>query len=582
MQTLLKKIDFGNEAGDDVDLEELNSYFVEQEMFVPFRDAKKKILVATAKKGVGKSALLQWLGYSIAGADPDALVIKCRGADLARTKFKLTSELTTPSDHIRDWMVRICALINRNIAARINLAITDDAITLVETAELDGYKTRNLVGCLLDRFTRFLDKANPVKIPAKDEVELLKRVKNRRVWILIDDLDATFQNTNVECLDLSTFFSACRYLVQDMQDVCFRVTMRTDVWPIVRRYDESLDKMEQYVHDIVWEQSDFLKLLYKRIKTQIDILGVVVPKPPAYSQEEEREEYLLGMAFVPKMPWGDQNAYTYRVIYTLSYHRPRWAIQLCKLAQKYALKSGAVLISKEHIDGVWGEYGKKRISDLVSEHKHQCPNIEELINGFRGCERRMTREKLFLWINNHIIEHISTTIEGRTVTSSIQVAQFLYRLGFIVARSEEPDESYEHYNFDEMPDFLTSRTNEDFGVSWEIHPCYREALDIEKVNWSQRIKKGLKPKHKFQRLPLTPSSLLPPITGQSTSKTGVTLDSKNVLKTSFTVKQLADILQQKPHQILSDLMSIGIFLNTDASVEKNTAEKIAEKYGVKL
>jgi len=37
-----------------------------------------------------------------------------------------------------------------------------------------------------------------------------------------------------------------------------------------------------------------------------------------------------------------------------------------------------------------------------------------------------------------------------------------------------------------MPDFLSTRTDEDFGVKWEIHPCYRQALDIRKLDQSHR------------------------------------------------------------------------------------------------
>jgi Mrp family chromosome partitioning ATPase len=77
MNSLLKVMDFGNEAGDDADPEELATYFVEQPTFAKFLATSYKILVATAKKGVGKSALLQWAAYNIAQKDPAALVIKC-------------------------------------------------------------------------------------------------------------------------------------------------------------------------------------------------------------------------------------------------------------------------------------------------------------------------------------------------------------------------------------------------------------------------------------------------------------------------------------------------------------------------
>lgn len=156
--SILASLDFGNEAGDDVEPEELLEYFVQQTAFVKFLDARKRLLVATARKGVGKSALLKWTALKIKQSDPDALVISVRGADLVRTVFGLTSELSGPNDHARDWMIRICALINRQLALQLKIALTDDTITLVETAELEGYKSRNIVGCLVDRLQSLLEK----------------------------------------------------------------------------------------------------------------------------------------------------------------------------------------------------------------------------------------------------------------------------------------------------------------------------------------------------------------------------------------------------------------------------------------
>src|SRR5436305_13398680 len=85
----LKNVDFGNEAGDDVDAAELLSYFVEQDNFRHFLEREKRLLVATARKGVGKSALLKWTAHRVKQNDPNALVISIRGADLVRSKFNL-------------------------------------------------------------------------------------------------------------------------------------------------------------------------------------------------------------------------------------------------------------------------------------------------------------------------------------------------------------------------------------------------------------------------------------------------------------------------------------------------------------
>lgn len=486
MESILSRIDFGNEAADDVDPEDLATYFVEQSAFQRFTQPREKLAIAHARKGVGKSALLQWISYKVAGADKDAIVIKCRGADLVRSRFNLSSPLNEPNDYIRDWMIRICTIVNRYLATSLRIALSDDTITLVETAELDGFKSRNFVGCLLDRLHGLLEGKGPAKLQTKDEIALMKRVKNRRVWILIDDLDATFQNTSQECLSLSTFFSACRYLLQDVKDLVVRITMRTDVWALIRRYDESLDKVEQYVHEVLWHQRDFLQLLSLRIKSSMESEGILLPSVPQHVTVADAQERLLELVFVPKMEWAERLVDTYRVLYTLSYERPRWAVQLCKLAKEAALRCRSSVISKDHIDQVWGEYGAKRIADLVAEHKHQCPQVEELLNSFRGATRLMSRNELFRWINNRVSEHMVPTIEGSQSRSPMEIARFLYRLGFILARSDAADGRYEHYRFDQMPDFLSSRTDNDFGLKWEIHPCYREALDIKKLDRSHR------------------------------------------------------------------------------------------------
>jgi len=486
MENILEHIDFGNEAADDVDPSEIATYFVEQAGFKKFLNTKNKLLVAHSRKGVGKSALLRWISHKVSKEDSEALVISCRGADLVRSKFNLYSSLATPNDWIQDWMVRLCALVNRQLALSLHLALSDDSITLVETAELEGYKSRNLVGCLLDRLQTLLDNRGIKKIHTTNEIEILKRVKNRKVWILIDDLDATYQNTPIESLELATFFSACRYLMQDMKDIFFRVTIRTDVWALIRRYDESLDKVEQYIDEILWSRGDFLHLLSLRIKASLIEHDIPIPKVPKHVQQDEEHEHLMEMIFVPKMEWANRMVDTYRVLYTLSYERPRWGIQLCKLSRDSALRNRDSMIGKNNIDEVWGEYGAKRIADLVSEHKHQCPDVEELLHGFRGAKRLLARDELFSWIKNRISTHVDIRIEGETTRNPMKIARFLYRLGFILARSDNPDGSYEHYRIDQMPDFLTSRTDDDFGLKWEIHPCYREALDIQKLDRSHR------------------------------------------------------------------------------------------------
>jgi hypothetical protein len=116
-----------------------------------------------------------------------------------------------------------------------------------------------------------------------------------------------------------------------VKGIYIRASVRTDVWALLRRYDEALDKMSQYVSEILWRQRDFLALLSLRIQASLKQLGIAAPVP-LLARQEDIEERLLELAFVPKMQWGDsrqastmqpsllppRTVETYKIIYTLS------------------------------------------------------------------------------------------------------------------------------------------------------------------------------------------------------------------------------------------------------------------------
>ena len=201
---------------------------------------------------------------------------------------------------------------------------------------MQGFKERNLISCLLERFKNILGKFQPEPTTNINHPEILKRIESlnySKIWILIDDLDATFQNTNKEKVNLGSFFSACRYMIQDLKGVNFRITLRSDVWPVIRRHDEAMDKIEQYISEIGWTEEDFKQILCRRIQKEF-------PDDSINLTDDE----LLKKIFKPTVFWNEKQVPTYQVLYILAYNRPRWGVQLCKLAQSDALKKNMLHI----------------------------------------------------------------------------------------------------------------------------------------------------------------------------------------------------------------------------------------------
>lgn len=474
---------FGNEAGEDEDVERLASYFVEKPDFEPFYDPKHRIQIVKSRKGVGKSALLSRTAEEHRVKSPNDLVLYLKGADLAATQ---EIKDKSPNGQINGWQQRICSRINHEIGKALNFAFSDDSIALVEGSELAGFKSRNLWGALIDRIKL---KGNPIesnKLNSSNPQALLERFRQqdpKTIWLLIDDIDATFRNTPEERLALSTFFSACRYLSQAVEGLRIRLSVRTDVWTILVQDDEALDKCEQYVFDLSWSNSEAEQILVRKILT---FFRGAYPDDPRFQKMNPitDSEAIQSLVFTKRFSWGRALFPPDRPIYILSNGRPRWAAHLCKLAARNAYGIDAGYIGIIHVNSSLQKYGEVRLSDLYKEHKHQCPSLQSLLESFsRGPSRYNTNELLVRITDRIIKRHGAIEIDGvKSSGGSISIAHFLFRIGFICARDDSKDGALGFVRYEDRPNLLSTTQNLDDGLTWEIHPSYRKVLHISRTS----------------------------------------------------------------------------------------------------
>lgn len=480
---------WGNEAADDENPIILNSYFLSNPDCEPFFEKHERLLISRARKGMGKSALINELAYRLSN-DGNSIIINVKGSDLVAQR---PTNYGTPDEHIHDWMQRICMLINREIGARISFAFNDDDILMVEASELSGYKRRNLFGCLLSRIKLKMSNAELSVPPVAQHIKLLERVTKGKlfnIWVLVDDIDSTFINNEQERLRLSTFFSACREISSSYEGVNVRSTCRTDVWASIRKYDESLDKVEQYIIDIYWSKRDIGKLLAKRIISfetrgcKFESLSLsqqlLDVKSAMLIEKRELWEKALDKVFASTYPWGDDRRSSYVLMHLLGAGRPRWVLQLCRMASKIASKNRAKRIKIGHIKQCLARFCSIRVDDICREHQHQCQSILEIINWFSNNKGNYTTEELLHHIDEALQKHFSVTIDGVEVNSPMEVARFLFRASFLVGQCKI-DHNIKYYAFEEKPELLRYKSNPDDGMQWIIQPAFRTALNIAQV-----------------------------------------------------------------------------------------------------
>ena len=482
---------FGNDAADLESESLFFSYAVNRPELSYLLDSSRAIQVVRAYKGEGKSALLRLLRHELE-KHGEELAISAIGPDHSPLVEGTDSDLWT-----REWKKSLLRLVALEIGSQIGVAFTDDAISLVEEAEVNGFKKRSFVSAIVDRLKSKEVPIERSRIPVANFEKLVKRYVNERplIWIIVDDIDQNFANTEKWRVKLGSFFTACRQIVSVIPELRIRTAIRPNVWAIVKHEFESLSHIEQYMHDLSWSHDQYLVLLAARVESylkrtnQWNLIRATLPYEGSAAALA-----LVAAAFDGPMPWGgsDRTRPPHVVLWTLTAHRPRWLVELCKEAGKVAEKRSAKRINLDDIKAQLATFGRKRIEDTVAEFKSQCPQISELLGAFSRQFDMYSTDELLKTIHNRIIQAVNPVLAGQVGKSNdLDVAHFLFQIGFIAGRRDYGEhQGYDHVLYRENPSLLRSRTNLDDGLRWEINPIYREVLNLRQIPDKRNTKSG--------------------------------------------------------------------------------------------
>ena len=476
---------FGNDAAEDEDLSVFQSYVLARPELHDFTSPDRRICIARAYKGEGKSALLRLSAVSIEAASDNPIVVLASATSLA-PELPATSDF---SAWVRAWKAAIFNQLAAEVGATIGLAWSDDAISLVEQSERQGFKAKNIVSVILSRFNLTQVKAGSFglsmavkRLGTSNPEKVLQRwaKDGTRVWLFIDDVDLNFQNTAQQRLRVASFFIACREIVNAVEGLCLRAAVRPNVWTVIKLEFEALSHVEQYAYDLRWSEEAMREMLARRIEAYLKRKGLWsnvehrLPGTPF-----ERDKALIGEFFDSPMEWSHSTRPPHVILYTLSKRRPRWAVELSKVAARSADAAKRSKISRADIFENLASFGTRRIEDTVAEFRSQCPEIDELISAFRAEKEQFRTDEMLKLIENKVLNHLQPHIVGHAgKVSARDVAAFLFQIGFFFGRRDLPGEHYEHVGFSDQPTLWHSRSDMDSGLSWEIHPVFRQALDI--------------------------------------------------------------------------------------------------------
>ncbi len=478
---------FGSDSGEDEKPDALRSYFVDLPEFKKFYDPENPLVIVRGRKGMGKSALLKRLGIRLSDANGTKdIVIEATGNELMGMGDFGGTDHAYLENH---WKQVICKRICVEIGKRINFALTDNTMSMVEAAEIEGFKGSNVVSALTERVGGILQRLIPggdsEATASGDTGSILKKgvtnpvhsvrnfqeTKDRTVWLLIDDIDAKYVDDEANQHRVGAFFSAIRSLAYSVKGLRIRTSVRTDVWKNLRHMEDQ-DKIRQYVIDINWKDQTLRSIFAKRILSYLQRENF----PPALTWDPIiNYDDIVGQVFDGKLPWDNKRVEPFIPIKILAGNRPRWMGQLCKLAGSHAAPSR---IGIQDVNHAMKEFGQEKISDIVKEHIHQFSDLSKVVDVFRSGKREYNRYQLITLLQKGYAEKLLGAVppvNGYPYQEADQIAEFLFQIDFV--SSHHPGKS-DFISYQDDPEAFRSNENQQNKLMWTVNASYRNFLRI--------------------------------------------------------------------------------------------------------
>ncbi len=477
---------FGHENAELEDIGVFLSYAVEPEEMQSFFDVNKKMRIALAYKGEGKSGLFHLVGSKAKGLNQ---------LSLSMSAYKISPNLAHHNfdEWTREWKKNIYGSIAKEIGATIKHAFTDDAMTLLEEAERSNYKERSFVKSVLDRVKYKEVEFTSPNATGHDKILQRYLKETTPFWLLLDDIDNNFDGTKINSTKIAAFFAACISITQELQEIRLRLSLRPNVWAMISREFDTSSHIRPHLLELSWSEDDYRRILAKRVESYIKRTGQEKHITDLLCNRNTiaRERAIIGLLFTETVYWKKEEKSIHVPLYTLSMHRPRWVIELCKKAATFAKQNNRSHIDLDCIIKQLKDFGTERIVDTTAEFKTRCTDLDKIIYSFHGQHTQLKTDTLKKIVKNRVLSHLNPTIPNKgTDSEDTEICKILYEVGFVFGRrnlgvNDSGKVKYEHIYYKSNPTLFSPGTPLNQNVSWEIHPVFREVLNLVQTDTPQ-------------------------------------------------------------------------------------------------
>lgn len=460
---------FGYEDAESEPIARLKEYFFKTSTYERVRaDLPVRILVG--HKGTGKSAL-----FKVAMSedrDNGNLPIMIRPDDIAELGRSDENFLLK----IKQWKWGLTKIIGEKVLSEFNL---NPEVYISKLGQF-GLK---IITFLSDTIKVVKDNVSMNGSQAKMCETFLK---SHKIIVYLDDLDRGWEGKSDDISRISALLNSIRDMANENPGLQFKVSLRSDVYYLVRTSDESTDKIEGAVVWYKWTLQEILVMLIKRVQS---FLGNPVDEEKLLTSPQRHISSLLDEVIEHKFyGWkGRDEVPMYQVLLSMTRKRPRDIVKLCTMAAHEAQSHHASKINSDHLQAIFEDFSQGRIQDTINEYRSELPKISDLLFGMRPTTKEREAGKGFIYttaelkkkLNNLKQNKVFVFKSGRASTPE-ELINFMYKINFLNARKTLENGKVQRKYFEENRYLMAGSV--DFGYEWEVHLAFRWALQPENID----------------------------------------------------------------------------------------------------
>ena len=246
---------FGHEAAEDETIDRLKAYYLKTNIYNSMK-SNLPLLILVGHKGVGKSALLKVL--STEDSEENQIPINVQPNDIVDVDVANQTFLK----RIEIWKEGLSSIIFEKLIK----SLSESLPPISEALGTNSFFVRfnNLISTVIGKkITDF--QREKISLSATEFGSILKNAlfSEKKVVVYLDDLDRGWENTKDDIKNLSAMLNAIRDLSREVQNLKFRVALRSDVYYAVRTSDETTDKIDGSVIWQSWTNHEILVMLIR-------------------------------------------------------------------------------------------------------------------------------------------------------------------------------------------------------------------------------------------------------------------------------------------------------------------------------